>query len=128
MLETSRKEVFPPIPSRRYFTPKEVSALCVVKPHVLRYWEREFPQLAPIKRRGNDRRYRYHDVLLIRRIRALLYDQHLSIAHAQQRLSQEPVGALHGARVGYQQLICQMIAELEEVLQLLCAEGVTNRT
>lgn len=77
----------PPIPSKRYFTIGEVSELCAVKPHVLRYWEQEFPQLKPAKRRGNRRYYQHHDVLMVRRIRSLLYDQGFTIGGARQQLS-----------------------------------------
>ena len=72
---SSRKTQLPPIPAKRYFTIGEVSELCGVKPHVLRYWEQEFTQLKPVKRRGNRRYYQHHEVLLIRRIRELLYEQ-----------------------------------------------------
>jgi len=76
----------PPIPAKRYFTIGEVSELCAVKPHVLRYWEQEFTQLKPIKRRGNRRYYQHHEVLLIRRIRSLLYEQGFTINGARNRL------------------------------------------
>lgn len=76
----------PPIPAKRYFTIGEVSELCAVKPHVLRYWEQEFSQLKPIKRRGNRRYYQHHEVLLIRRIRSLLYEQGFTISGARQQL------------------------------------------
>jgi DNA-binding transcriptional MerR regulator len=76
----------PPIPAKRYFTIGEVSELCCVKPHVLRYWEQEFTQLKPVKRRGNRRYYQHHEVLLIRRIRDLLYDQGFTISGARSRL------------------------------------------
>lgn len=77
----------PAIPAKRYFTIGEVSKLCDVKPHILRYWEQEFSQLKPVKRRGNRRYYQHHEVLLIRRIRDLLYDQGFTIAGARSRLS-----------------------------------------
>ncbi|AKQ56115.1 MerR family transcriptional regulator [Bordetella hinzii] len=76
----------PPIPAKRYFTIGEVSDLCGVKPHVLRYWEQEFTQLKPVKRRGNRRYYQHHEVLLIRRIRSLLYEQGFTISGARNRL------------------------------------------
>jgi len=76
----------PPIPAKRYFTIGEVSELCGVKPHVLRYWEQEFVQLKPVKRRGNRRYYQHHEVLLIRRIRELLYEQGFTISGARSRL------------------------------------------
>jgi DNA-binding transcriptional MerR regulator len=78
--------VLPPIPAKRYFTIGEVSELCGVKPHVLRYWEQEFTQLKPVKRRGNRRYYQHHEVLLIRRIRELLYEQGFTISGARNRL------------------------------------------
>ena len=79
----------PPIPAKRYFTIGEVSDLCAVKPHVLRYWEQEFTQLKPVKRRGNRRYYQHHEVLLIRRIRDLLYEQGFTINGARHRLESE---------------------------------------
>ena len=82
----SPKDALPPIPAKRYFTIGEVSELCGVKPHVLRYWEQEFTQLKPVKRRGNRRYYQHHEVLLIRRIRDLLYDQGFTISGARNRL------------------------------------------
>lgn len=78
--------VLPPIPAKRYFTIGEVSELCGVKPHVLRYWEQEFTQLKPVKRRGNRRYYQHHEVLLIRRIRELLYEQGFTISGARNKL------------------------------------------
>jgi DNA-binding transcriptional MerR regulator len=82
----SELTVLPPIPAKRYFTIGEVSELCGVKPHVLRYWEQEFTQLKPVKRRGNRRYYQHHEVLLIRRIRELLYEQGFTISGARNRL------------------------------------------
>jgi DNA-binding transcriptional MerR regulator len=78
--------LLPPIPAKRYFTIGEVSELCAVKPHVLRYWEQEFTQLRPMKRRGNRRYYQHHEVLLIRKIRELLYDQGFTISGARNQL------------------------------------------
>ena len=78
----------PPIPAKRYFTIGEVSELCGVKPHVLRYWEQEFTQLKPLKRRGNRRYYQHHEVLLVRRIRELLYSQGFTISGARNRLGE----------------------------------------
>jgi len=90
MPEASRaKTALPPIPAKRYFTIGEVSELCAVKPHVLRYWEQEFAQLKPVKRRGNRRYYQHHEVLLIRRIRDLLYEQGFTINGARHRLDSE---------------------------------------
>ncbi|CAM2189802.1 HTH merR-type domain-containing protein [Paraburkholderia sacchari] len=86
MTSTIEKVVLPPIPAKRYFTIGEVSELCGVKPHVLRYWEQEFTQLRPVKRRGNRRYYQHHEVLLIRRIRELLYEQGFTINGARNRL------------------------------------------
>ena len=90
MPEASRANAdLPPIPAKRYFTIGEVSELCAVKPHVLRYWEQEFAQLKPVKRRGNRRYYQHHEVLLIRRIRDLLYEQGFTINGARHRLESE---------------------------------------
>src|SRR6476620_8655146 len=104
------------IPGKRYFTIGEVSDLCGVKPHVLRYWEQEFPQLKPVKRRGNRRYYQRQDVLVIRQIRALLYDQGFTIGGARNRLEGEE------ARVDVtqtQQIVKQVRLELEELLKIL---------
>ncbi len=90
----------PPIPSKRYFTIGEVSELCGVKSHVLRYWEQEFSQLRPMKRRGNRRYYQHHEVLLIRRIRELLYDQGFTIHGARSRLTQGEVEQTHADASG----------------------------
>jgi DNA-binding transcriptional MerR regulator len=86
MEPSRRKPDLPPIPAKRYFTIGEVSELCGVKPHVLRYWEQEFTQLKPVKRRGNRRYYQHHEVLLIRRIRELLYEEGFTISGARNRL------------------------------------------
>jgi DNA-binding transcriptional MerR regulator len=86
MEPSRRKAELPPIPAKRYFTIGEVSDLCGVKPHVLRYWEQEFTQLKPVKRRGNRRYYQHHEVLLIRRIRELLYEEGFTISGARNRL------------------------------------------
>jgi DNA-binding transcriptional MerR regulator len=83
----------PEIPRKRYFAIGEVSELCAVKPHVLRYWEQEFPQLKPVKRRGNRRYYQHDDVQMIRRIRSLLYEQGFTIGGARQRLREMPKAA-----------------------------------
>jgi DNA-binding transcriptional MerR regulator len=87
---SSSNAALPPIPAKRYFTIGEVSELCGVKPHVLRYWEQEFTQLKPVKRRGNRRYYQHHEVLLIRRIRELLYEQGFTISGARNRLDEAP--------------------------------------
>lgn len=102
----------PPIPGKRYFTIGEVSELCLVKPHVLRYWEQEFTQLKPVKRRGNRRYYQRQDVLIIRQIRSLLYEQGFTIGGARQRLSGEDVKEDQSQS---KQLIRQLISELEDV-------------
>lgn len=116
MLEPSNNDELPAIPGKRYFTIGEVSELCAVKPHVLRYWEQEFPQLKPVKRRGNRRYYQRQDVLLIRQIRALLYDQGFTIGGARQRMSGDDV---NDDSSQYKQLIRQTISELEQVLEVL---------
>ncbi|MFL9610306.1 MerR family transcriptional regulator [Methylobacillus sp. Pita2] len=94
MPEQAPKVQLPPIPAKRYFTIGEVSELCGVKPHVLRYWEQEFTQLKPVKRRGNRRYYQHHEVLLIRRIRELLYEQGFTISGARNRLDESGGNAL----------------------------------
>jgi DNA-binding transcriptional MerR regulator len=88
ILRESMSTPLPPIPAKRYFTIGEVAELCGVKPHVLRYWEQEFTQLRPMKRRGNRRYYQHHEVLMIRRIRELLYDQGFTISGARNRLQE----------------------------------------
>jgi DNA-binding transcriptional MerR regulator len=88
--------VLPPIPAKRYFTIGEVSELCGVKPHVLRYWEQEFTQLKPVKRRGNRRYYQHHEVLLIRRIRELLYEQGFTISGARNKLDSRAADSAQG--------------------------------
>ncbi|HVJ11383.1 MAG TPA: MerR family transcriptional regulator [Burkholderiales bacterium] len=93
MEPSRRKAELPPIPAKRYFTIGEVSELCGVKPHVLRYWEQEFTQLKPVKRRGNRRYYQHHEVLLIRRIRELLYEEGFTISGARNRLDNSRVEA-----------------------------------
>ena len=90
--ETAASSELPPIPAKRYFTIGEVSDLCLVKPHVLRYWEQEFTQLRPVKRRGNRRYYQHHEVLLVRRIRELLYGEGFTIIGARGRLDEEANG------------------------------------
>jgi DNA-binding transcriptional MerR regulator len=92
MLEPSNNNELPPIPGKRYFTIGEVSELCQVKPHVLRYWEQEFPQLKPVKRRGNRRYYQRQDVIMIRQIRSLLYEQGYTIGGARLQLSDNGKG------------------------------------
>ena len=116
MLEASNNNELPPIPGKRYFTIGEVSDLCGVKPHVLRYWEQEFPQLKPVKRRGNRRYYQRQDVLMIRQIRSLLYEQGCTIGGARQRMSGEDA---REDVTQSQQIVHQVRLELEDVLQLL---------
>ena len=116
MLEASNNNELPVIPNKRYFTIGEVSDLCGVKPHVLRYWEQEFNQLKPVKRRGNRRYYQRHDVILIRQIRSLLYDQGFTIGGARQQLTGEQAKDDTNQS---QQLIRQLRNELEEILHIL---------
>jgi DNA-binding transcriptional MerR regulator len=128
-MEPSRKRVeLPPIPAKRYFTIGEVSDLCGVKPHVLRYWEQEFTQLKPVKRRGNRRYYQHHEVLLIRRIRELLYEEGFTISGARNRLDNaftgddkhEPASrASRAAVAGAAADIAAIKRELREVLEAL---------
>jgi DNA-binding transcriptional MerR regulator len=116
MLDASQSEDLPPIPGKRYFTIGEVSQLCEVKPHVLRYWEQEFPQLKPVKRRGNRRYYQRQDVIVIRQIRSLLYDQGFTIGGARQRLAGDEAKQ---DQTQFKLLVKQMIVELEDVLRVL---------
>jgi DNA-binding transcriptional MerR regulator len=140
MNETITKLQLPPIPAKRYFTIGEVSELCGVKPHVLRYWEQEFTQLKPVKRRGNRRYYQHHEVLLIRRIRELLYEEGFTISGARNRLDgpefkadaqqngssqkqadtlENPVPTVVSANVDFDFSAAK--TELNEILQLLRA-------
>ena len=116
MLEPGNNDELPPIPGKRYFTIGEVSDLCAVKPHVLRYWEQEFPQLKPVKRRGNRRYYQRQDVLIIRQIRSLLYDEGFTIGGARQRLTGDEAKS---DVTQSQQIVKQMRMELEQVLKIL---------
>jgi DNA-binding transcriptional MerR regulator len=113
----------PPIPAKRYFTIGEVSELCGVKPHVLRYWEQEFTQLKPVKRRGNRRYYQHHEVLLIRRIRELLYEQGFTISGARNKLDTRPsvpdIPPIRMPAVGND--LAALRVELEGILDLLRA-------
>jgi len=112
----------PPIPAKRYFTIGEVSELCGVKPHVLRYWEQEFTQLKPVKRRGNRRYYQHHEVLLIRRIRELLYEQGFTISGARNKLDSRGPGDIPSARPEFDGPDLSVIRlELENILGLLRA-------
>ncbi len=115
MLEPSQNNELPPIPGKRYFTIGEVSELCDVKPHVLRYWEQEFPQLKPVKRRGNRRYYQRQDVLMIRQIRSLLYEQGYTIGGARLQLADTVKDDCHVSRETLQVLR----QELEEIAKIL---------
>ena len=115
------KQELPPIPAKRYFTIGEVSELCGVKPHVLRYWEQEFTQLKPVKRRGNRRYYQHHEVLLVRRIRQLLYEEGFTISGARNRLD-EPTGKAASASqpiVAPTSASLSLRAELLGIIELL---------
>ncbi|ASJ74993.1 MerR family transcriptional regulator [Granulosicoccus antarcticus] len=116
MLEISNNNELPTIPNKRYFTIGEVSDLCMVKPHVLRYWEQEFPGLEPVKRRGNRRYYQRHDVMLIRQIRSLLYQDGYTIGGARQHLAGDLV---KDDNTQSQQMIRQLRSELEDLLRIL---------
>ena len=116
MLEPSHNDELPAIPGKRYFTIGEVSEWCAVKPHVLRYWEQEFPQLNPVKRRGNRRYYQRQDVLMIRQIRALLYEQGFTIGGARNKLQGEEARSDVSQS---QQIVKQLRIELEELLKIL---------
>lgn len=126
MLEPSLNNDLPEIPAKRYFTIGEVSELCAVKPHVLRYWEQEFPQLKPVKRRGNRRYYQRQDVLIIRQIRSLLYEQGFTIGGARLQLTtesgkplsdDEQLSMVHAQ--GETSDISQLKRELIELLEIL---------
>jgi len=116
MLEPTNNNELPPIPGKRYFTIGEVSELCAVKPHVLRYWEQEFPQLKPVKRRGNRRYYQRQDVVMIRDIRSLLYEQGYTIGGARLQLSE---GSQKETSKCDSNTIQQLRMEMEEVLKIL---------
>lgn len=116
MLEAKNNDELPAIPGKRYFAIGEVADLCGVKPHVLRYWEQEFPQLKPVKRRGNRRYYQRQDVIVIRQIRALLYDQGFTIGGARNKLTGEEAKS---DVTQSQQIVRQMRLELEEILRIL---------
>jgi len=115
--ESSDLESLPPIPDKRYFTISEAAQLCAVKPHVLRYWEQEFLQLKPSKRRGNRRYYQYNDVLLIRQIRSLLYENGFTIEGARAQLTHN--SAAVSQTVHTDAVVQKVIADLENVLQRL---------
>jgi DNA-binding transcriptional MerR regulator len=117
-MASSAKDELPSIPAKRYFTIGEVSELCGVKPHVLRYWEQEFTQLKPVKRRGNRRYYQHHEVLLVRRIRQLLYDEGFTISGARHRLD-DVVSKPDHAAGGPPQAVLSLRAELAGIIDLL---------
>ena len=117
MLEAKNNDELPPIPPKRYFTIGEVGELCAVKPHVLRYWEAEFPQLKPVKRRGNRRYYQRQDVILIRQIKSLLYEQGYTIGGARQKMTDSP-DEVAASKVSSGE-IKNLIRELEEVIKSL---------
>ena len=116
MLDPSSEEL-PPIPAKRYFTIGEVSELCSVKPHVLRYWEQEFPQLQPVKRRGNRRYYQRHEVELIRTIRRLLYIEGYTISGAGNRLREEKQKSSNGLNKNLYSQVIEELADISELLQ-----------
>lgn len=118
MLEPKNNNELPPIPPKRYFTIGEVGELCSVKPHVLRYWEAEFPQLKPVKRRGNRRYYQRQDVILIRQIKSLLYEQGYTIGGARLKMSDKPVGEVNQASINASE-IRSLIKDLESVIARL---------
>jgi DNA-binding transcriptional MerR regulator len=122
MLEPTNNNELPVIPGKRYFTIGEVSELCAVKPHVLRYWEQEFEQLKPVKRRGNRRYYQRQDVLTIRQIRALLYDQGFTIGGARQNMevdASESKESKSANDAEFNNMIVSVINELEDILVVL---------
>ncbi len=119
-----KEQELPAIPDKKYFTISEVSDLCAVKAYVLRYWEQEFPLLRPVKRRGNRRYYQQQDVLLVRQIKKLLYDDGFTIEGARAQLSSTPETVSQSVKANA--MVKKVIAELELVLQNLQAETTTN--
>ncbi len=120
MLDSGDNIDLPPIPSKRYFTIGEVSELCAVKPHVLRYWEQEFPQLKPVKRRGNRRYYQRHEVQLIRQIRALLYVDGFTISGARNKLDHDSEVDGKPLVSDYRsEIVSDLIREIDEVVSML---------
>ena len=115
MLDPTANQELPIIPNKRYFTIGEVSDLCAVKPHVLRYWEQEFPQLKPVKRRGNRRYYQRSDVITIRQIRSLLYEDGFTIGGARQKMEADANTSISISR----EWVDNMISELESLLSFL---------
>ena len=133
------EKALPAIPAKRYFTIGEVSELCGVKPYVLRYWEQEFTQLKPMKRRGNRRYYQHHEVLLIRRIRELLYEQGFTISGARNRLAEmgahaakvepaEPVEQAEPLVVAYAQQIEEAAPVVQEAVAAALVANTSART
>ena len=118
-MELSLNSSLPIIPAKRYFTIGEVSELCGVKPHVLRYWEQEFTQLKPLKRRGNRRYYQHHEVLLIRRIRELLYEHGFTINGARNRLDEPVAAPLKNSKTDSGIDIGQVKSELKSIVTML---------
>ena len=118
-MEPSLNSSLPVIPAKRYFTIGEVSELCGVKPHVLRYWEQEFTQLKPLKRRGNRRYYQHHEVLLIRRIRELLYEHGFTINGARNRLDEPAVAPLKVSKTESGLDMSQIKSELKSISTML---------
>ena len=117
MLDPGSNRELPPIPAKRYFTIGEVSELCGVKPHVLRYWEQEFTQLKPVKRRGNRRYYQHHEVLLVRRIRELLYQEGFTISGARNRLDEPHNLREHKSEA--ESALPSLRAELANIIEML---------
>ena len=119
----SSQKTLPPIPDKRYFTIGEASELCSVKPHVLRYWEQEFQQLKPVTRRGNRRYYQHKDVLLVRQIRSLLYEQGFTISGARQQFSANgKQGTAADVKLADQKdVLKNLCQELEEIATMLSA-------
>ena len=118
---SNSRDELPPIPAKRYFTIGEVSELCGVKPHVLRYWEQEFTQLRPVKRRGNRRYYQHHEVLLVRRIRELLYQEGFTISGARNRLEDAPGKLQDAAEAQGNASPASVRAELAAIIEFLRA-------
>ena len=116
---SNSRDELPPIPAKRYFTIGEVSELCGVKPHVLRYWEQEFTQLRPVKRRGNRRYYQHHEVLLVRRIRELLYQEGFTISGARNRLEDGPGKMLDTPDTAVDSSGMSVRAELASIIEFL---------
>lgn len=121
MDQTTHSKALPAVPNKRYFTIGEVGQLCDLKPHVLRYWEQEFPELSPVKRRGNRRYYQREDILLIRRIRSMLYEEGFTITGARQKLKGKEVKEVKQEISESKQAIREIRKELEDILSELKA-------